>query len=288
MMLSSLFLVAFFAAVVTANRLAGMYQALFFYQVYRLDVDAYGLENCYMAPDCRLNNGVCDLETFMRKISLIKPKELYYNGHPVIDLVTNRPVLVGDPDFDQVDWELVGEGDDLGIFTTEMQKSEFRGDIKNDVLFRGWEGPNSFDGVMSKAEEITTNAISKYKVDGRVPAQDIINRIFAAIQIHATARESDLAQSITAKFVKFLEGKGFTAVLTDPIEKPPLPTYQEWDIDRTISENQGKDGFNAEFEQEVRDFVQVTTSTGRPNTHFRAVIKALNVYKNLAMACSPL
>lgn len=77
---------------------------------------------------------------------------------------------------------------------------------------------------------------------------DIISRVFPAIQIHAAARESDLAQSITAEFVRFLEGKGFMAVLTNPIEKPPLPTYQEWDIDRTISENQGKDGFNVEFE----------------------------------------
>ena len=93
-----------------------------------------------------------------------------------------------------------------------------------------------------------------------------------------------MAQSITAEFVRFLEGKGFTAVLTDPIEKPPLPTHQEWDTNTTISENQGKDGFNAEFEQQVRSFVQVKTSTGRPNAHSRAVIEALKVYENLAMA----
>lgn len=109
---------------------------------------------------------------------------------------------------------------------------------------------------------------------------DIIIRVFPAIQIHAAARESDLAKSITAEFVRLLEGKGFTAVLTNPIEKPPLPTYQEWDIDRTIRGNQGKDGFNAEFEQQVRNFVQVTTSTGRHNAHFKAVMKALNVYEN--------
>ncbi|KUL81864.1 hypothetical protein ZTR_09969 [Talaromyces verruculosus] len=90
---------------------------------------------------------------------------------------------------------------------------------------------------------------------------DIISKIFSAIQIHAAARESDLAQSINAEFVRFREGKGFTAVLTDPIEKPPLPTHQEWDTNTTISKNQGKDGFNAEFEQQVRNFVQVTTST---------------------------
>lgn len=241
-----------------------------------------------MAPNCRRNNGVCDLETFMREVSLIGRTDLLYGGEKVLDPVTHRPIKVAEPDFDQVNWEHVGEGDDLSFFTEEMDKSEFRGDFKNDVLFRNWQGSNSFDGVMSKAEEITKNAISKYQADGRVPAQDIIGRIFSAIQIHAAARESDLAQSVTAEFVRFLEGKGFTAVLTDPIEKPPLPAYQEWDVDRTISENQGKDGFNAEFEQQVRNFVQVTTSTGRPKAHFKAVIKALNVYENLAMACSAL
>lgn len=32
-----------------ANKLAGKYQALFFYHVYRLDVEAYGLANCHLA-----------------------------------------------------------------------------------------------------------------------------------------------------------------------------------------------------------------------------------------------
>ncbi|EEA27405.1 hypothetical protein TMatcc_004307 [Talaromyces marneffei ATCC 18224] len=286
-MLSSLFLMAFFAAVATANRLAGMYQALFFYQVYRLDVDANGLENCHMAPSCRLNNDVCDLETFMRKVSLVKPKPLFFNGEPVIDPATNRQFDFNDPDFDQVNWDLVGEGDDLGIFTTEMQKSDFKGDIKNDVLFKDWGGQNSFDGVMSKAEEITKNAISKLNVDGREPAQGVINRMLAAIQTHATARQIDLMKSLTSELTLFLQLNGFSAVLTDPIEKPPIATYQELDIDGTIRENQGKTGFNTEFELTLRTFIiNKVKATGRPKTHLNTVLKALSVYKNLAEVCN--
>jgi hypothetical protein len=76
----------------------------------------------------------------MREISLIRSKELRYGGEMVLDPVTHRPLMVSDPDFDQVNWDHVGEGDDLSFFTEEMDKSEFRGDLKNDVLFRNFAG----------------------------------------------------------------------------------------------------------------------------------------------------
>lgn len=91
-----------------------------------------------MASGYRLNNGVCDFETFMRDISLItKQPQFGSDKRPTRDAAGNI-IKIKRPDLDVVDWELIGEGDDLDIFTTEMNKSKFSGDIKNNVLFKDW------------------------------------------------------------------------------------------------------------------------------------------------------
>ncbi|EED13985.1 hypothetical protein TSTA_102150 [Talaromyces stipitatus ATCC 10500] len=113
----------------------------------------------------------------------------------------------------------------------------------------------------------------------------VTRRLLAALQTHANARRYDQAQKIKAKFTKFMQDKGFPVALTEPIERPPIPSYQQVEIDQTISDNQGRAGFNTELEQTVRDFVKTENSAGFSKKHVETIEKALNVYNNLAEAC---
>ena len=83
---------------------------------------------------------------------------------------------------------------------------------------------------MSEAEKITANAISKLEADGREPDKAVTSSMLAALQTHANARRYDQAQKITDKFSKFMQSKGFSVALTT-IARPPVPTYQQVDID---------------------------------------------------------
>jgi hypothetical protein len=282
-------LLVFLAVVATANKLAGKYQALFFYHIYRLDVDAYGLENCHMAPGCRKNNGVCDLEAFMRYISAIKENVvLDSKGDPIKNPETGKFEYVMNPDFDEVDWGNIDEGDEkLENFSTEIDKSGFQGSVYNEKIFKDWGSTqNSFNNVMSKAEEITTNAISQIRADGREPDKDRTQRLLTALKTHANARRCDQAQVVTQKFVDFMtnKGKGYTVALTT-INEPPIPQYDRIDVDQTILDNQGKAGFNSKLEQTVRDFVGKENKSKDSLKHVNPIKKALSVYNNLAQAC---
>ncbi|KAI7970546.1 hypothetical protein EIK77_004572 [Talaromyces pinophilus] len=129
---------------------------------------------------------------------------------------------------------------------------------------------------MSEAEQITTKAISKLKADGREPGKAVTNRMLAALQTHENARRYDQAQKITTKFTDFMQDRGFSVALTDLIERPPVPTYQQVDIDQTISDNEGRPGFS---------FVTNENTSDKAKGHVNAIKKALNVYNNLAAAC---
>jgi hypothetical protein len=109
--------------------------------------------------------------------------------------------------------------------------------------------------------------------------------MLAALQTHANARRYDQAQKITTKFTDFMQDRGFSVALTDLIERPPVPTYQQVDIDQTISDNEGRPGFSTKLEQTVRDFVTNENTSDKAKGHVNAIKKALNVYNNLAAAC---
>lgn len=138
---------------------------------------------------------------------------------------------------------------------------------------------------MGEAEKIITNAISKLKADGREPDKVVTNRMLAALQAHANTRRCDQAQKITKKFTDFMQAKGFSVVLTDPIERPPVPAYKQIDVEKTISDNQGKAGFDYELEEKVRGYIETENSSKTSKKHVEAITKALKVYNNLAEAC---
>jgi hypothetical protein len=285
-MLPLLFIAVLLAAGATANQVAGKFQALFFYQLYRLEVDAHGLSNSRMAPGCATAGVVCDMEAFIKEVCKVKlDPERDANGKIIRPPGGGRPNLVNVPDFSKVDWAKIGEGADLDVFSTEFDKSGFKGDFINAKIFQGWNQQDNFANVMSEAEDIGTKAIAQLKADGREPADDRVNKMIAALQTHADARRYDQAQKIATAFEQYMTKKNFIVAYTDPIERPPVPGYKKIDADQTINANQGSAGFNTKVEQEVRDYVTKFNSAGLALSHVEAITKTQDIHDHLALAC---
>ena len=275
----------FLAAGVTANKVAGKFQVLFFYQLYRLEVDAHGVANSRMAPGCAKNGVVCDMAAFIKEVcrvdaTLVKGPD----NKPIKDPNTGKPIRQKVPDFDKTDWVRIGEGADLDIFSTEFDKSGYQGNLYNAKIFKNWKGRDNFDDVMSEAEDIGLKAINKLKADGREPADDRINKMTAALKTHADARRYDQAIKITQDFENEIGKKGFTLVYTDPIERPPVPGYKKIDAEQTIDVNKGKKGFH-KVEETVRSFVKEKNSAGFSGRHTELIYKTRDIHKHLAEAC---
>ncbi|KAB8266984.1 hypothetical protein BDV30DRAFT_55779 [Aspergillus minisclerotigenes] len=283
-MLPLLFLAVFLAPGVMANVVAGKWQALFFYQLYRIEVEAHGLENSRMAPGCAKAGVVCDMKAFMKEISTIrKSPVLDADGKPI------KPItLVDNPDFEKVNWAQIGEGADLEAVGTEFDKIGFKGLMSNERIFKGWKQADNFDNVMSEAEDIAIKALAKLKADGREPADDRFNKMTAALKAHGDARRYDQAQKITKDFEQQMRTwGGFSVAYTDPIERPPVPGYRKIDADQTIRDNAGRVGFD-KVEQRVRDYVTTSNSARVSRSHVEAIIKTQNVHDHLAEACKKL
>ncbi|KAK2590719.1 hypothetical protein QQS21_011590 [Conoideocrella luteorostrata] len=269
-MVRLLFMAVLLAAATTANLLAGKYKALFFYQLYRLEVDAHGLSNSRVAPNCAKAGVVCDMEAFMKEIC----KPVHPKGAP-------KGVKV--PDFSKVNWASIGEGADIDIFSAEFDKTGFKGDVYDDKVFKGWgTGLSSFEKVMNEAENIGIDALNKLKSEGRQPADDRDSKIKAALKVHADARRCDLAKAITDAFK--MEFAGWNIEYTGPIERLPVPGYYKIDTHETINSNQGQVGFS-NVEQRVRNYVTKFNSAGQGKRHFEALSKTESVHKNIASAC---
>ncbi|GFF29545.1 hypothetical protein IFM61606_10377 [Aspergillus udagawae] len=285
-MLPLLFIAVFLAAGVTANQVAGKFQALFFYQLYRLEVDAHGLANSRMAPGCAKAGVVCSMEEFMKEVCKTKIEpERDANGNIIKPPKGQKPNLVNVPDLSKVDWARVGEGADLDVFSTEFDKSGFKGDFVNKKIFKDWSQKDTFENVMSEAEDIGTKAIAKLNADGRQPAGDRVNKMTTALKTHADARRYDQAQKITKAFENEMQKKGITVAYTDPIERPPVPGYRKIDADQTISNNQDKAGFNDKMEKTVREYVSKYNSAGTSKSHVEAIAKTEQMHKHFAEAC---
>jgi hypothetical protein len=52
-------------------------------------------------------------------------------------------------------------GADLGVFATEIDKSGFKGSVRNNKIFKDWNRDNTFANVMDKAQDIGLKAIAK-------------------------------------------------------------------------------------------------------------------------------
>ncbi|RHZ55469.1 hypothetical protein CDV55_101875 [Aspergillus turcosus] len=284
-MLPLLFVTVFLAAGVTANQAAGKWQALSFYHLYRLDVDAHGPANSRMAPGCAEAGVVCDMEAFMKEVCRVKTgPERDANGKIIKPPGGGRPKLVTVPDFDKVDWARIGEGADLEVFSEEFDKSGFKGDFDNEKLFKDWKLPNNFKNVMGEAQDVGTKAIDKLKDDGREPADDRVNKLTAALKAHADARRYDQARRIAGAFEEYMRGNKFSVAYTDPIERPPVPGYRKIDVDKTISDNKGKSGFD-KVEQKVRDYVSKYNSAGQSLSHVEAITETDGIHDHFAEAC---
>lgn len=48
-----------------------------------------------------------------------------------------------------------------------------------------------------------------------------------------------------------MQSKGFSVALT-AIERPPVPSYQQIDVDQTISDNQDRSGWSTRLKQTVK------------------------------------
>jgi hypothetical protein len=67
--------------------------------------------------------------------------------------------------------------------------------------------------------------------------------------------------------------------------RPPEPGYRKIDADQTISNSQGKAGFNDNVEKEVREYVSKYNSARQSKSHVEAIAKTQEIHKHLAEAC---
>lgn len=285
-MLPLLFLTIFLAAGVTANKAAAKYQLLFFYELYRVEVDAFGLKNTRMAPDCVKDGAVCDLKAFVKEVCKVNDKALQYdaNGKP-IKQPNGRPIFVTQPDFSKVDWENIGDGEDLKKFTEEFGKSGFMGDVFNDKIFKGWNKVDNFANVMDEANDIGEKAIDQLKKDGKGD-NDHLKRMTAALEVHYNARRADQAEKINKAFEVYMKKNKFDVKYTGLIERPPVSGYRKIDAGETINANKNKVGFG-KVEPKVMSFVADQNSAGQGKTHLDAIFKSKDIHQHLANACKP-
>lgn len=67
---------------------------------------------------------------------------------------------------------------------------------------------------------------------------------------------------------------GLKLVLTDPISHPPLPNYQQVDIEETIKLNAGKKGMD-KHEEKIRQYVDdYSKGAGKGSSHAAAILEA--------------
>lgn len=210
----------------------------------------------------------------MRHISKIKPPKS-----------TARGKTTSSPDFGKVNWARVGEGSDLFAFRDEIDKSGFSGQVYNQKLFQDWDtSKDRFDPVMEEAQKIATNAIQKFKADGRTLPNDRIDIIERALSTHANARRADLAKHIVADFEEFANDNEIEVRYTEYIERPPVEGYRKIDIDRIIEANKDKPNFDS-IKEEVKNFVgdQHKKKPGLP--HLQCIVKADCMLGHIAEAC---
>ncbi|KAJ5459059.1 hypothetical protein N7530_011003 [Penicillium desertorum] len=237
-----------------------------------------------MAPGCTDAGTICNLEAFMREISKTKKDVQRDANKKIIKTPDGKPIIIQIPEFDKVDWALIGEGADLSVFSAEIDKSGFSGKVDNMKMFKGWDQKDNFESVMTLAEDIGKKAIAKLKANKNANADDRINKTLAALKAHADARRYDVAQKIVEKFETEMKAKGISVVYTDPIERPPVPGYRKIDTDKTISENMDKVGFS-KMEKVVRDFVKKYNSAGTSLSHVEAIAQTQGMHDHLAEAC---
>lgn len=99
-------------------------------------------------------------------------------------------------------------GADLGVFATEIDKSGFKGSVRNNKIFKDWNRDNTFANVMDKAQDIGLKAIAKLRADGKEPENDRISKIKSALKAHADARRFNQAGKISEAFENYMRPKG--------------------------------------------------------------------------------
>ncbi|KFZ04301.1 hypothetical protein V502_10254 [Pseudogymnoascus sp. VKM F-4520 (FW-2644)] len=284
-MLLFFFLTILFAASGMANEAAGKWQLLFFYNLYRYQVDALGLSGSLMAPGCSQKGIVCDLESFVKEVSKVKrepPRGA--NGMVIPQPKGQKATILSIPDFNTVDWNGIGDGATFNQakFDSEMDKVGFTGLVINSKIYKGWKEKDTFATAMDKAQSIALAARDKLQTDGKPISNDRFQAVQRALEIHANARRYDQAKKIVELFTTYAEGKGITVVMEDvAISRPPVPPYTKIDVERTVTGS----GLTGTAADNVKNWVVNENMAAGSKTHVESISKTSVIQQNLAAAC---
>jgi len=268
-MLLLLWIVVFFAADSSAGRIVSKFHSLTNFRIYLESAERFGVANSRMSPNCQSNGAVCNIRSYFEHVTMVKfGPERGLNGEIIIPPNGGSPKIVKFPNFDKTNWALIGDGSDMDVFSNEIDKSGFSGQVDNKKIFKGWNKPNTYTNVMAETRDILTEIRAKYVADGK-PLSKRWFGIIDSLQILADGRRCDMALRIVAAFET--EFKGWEIVKTDPIKRPYVPSYQKIDTDQTISRNRGKLGFE-KVEQQIRDFIPKFNSGKSAKSHFQAIL----------------
>lgn len=246
-----LILILFFAPGALPSLIAGKYQALFYYHLYRLEIDAFGTKDLNMAHLCSKTETPCNLEQFMKHVSTYKNDNTKKPGRG------GEPGMV--PDYGKVDWLKVRDGDDLQAFATELGKSGFNGGFNMQYLFKTPVDDRN-ENCFREAEKIALRSIAKLKEDGKdIANNERIKKMQLALQTHADARRCDQAKHINQAFEKYMKGIGLSVSYTEEIVRPPVEGYPQVEMARTIQEHKGKANFMSN-EQKIVNYIRTYNS----------------------------
>jgi hypothetical protein len=283
-MVSYVFLLTvLFAAGAMANKAAGKWQLLFFYQVYRYQADALGIVNTEMAVDCSVIKGVaavCDMKGFVKKVCVSNKIPKRDSKNKVITPVQ----LFMDPDFDSVDWDAIGDGETFNHdkFSSEMDRVNFSGGVKNEIIFKGWGNTlGSFATAMDAAVRVVEKAQAELASKEQPISNARYQALVDALEVHANVRRYDQATQLLKQFGTWAAAKGYTVQLGDEISRSHVPPYRQIDSEAMVREN----SLTGDKANELRNWVDTQNAAGQSKTHVEVITKAGVMHTKLAAAC---
>ncbi|OAQ77755.1 exocyst complex component sec5 domain-containing protein [Purpureocillium lilacinum] len=257
------------AAAVEASKLAGPYQTAFFYFAYRMEVSLKGHGKTEIAPGCKTNGGVCNIDDFVKHIQAHVP---------------NRPPFTG----------TLGLGDKPSVkeVVDALQKANYSPDLNQANLLKSWppNTPGTFDKVWTRVSAVVQESREELQKKGLDPdnGDDDMKKLKECIQGVIDGRREEQAGNML-KFFKAEAVKRLKVQESDvPTIKETGKNYDKIDTGKLVTNLKAAGNLPVKKEAFITDFVKDYNSgkfdkTGAKGAsgHFKTIVKAKDIGNDL-------
>ncbi|KAJ6437379.1 arylsulfotransferase protein [Purpureocillium lavendulum] len=262
------FLLLAIVATVHASELAGPYQTAFFYFAYRMEVALKGHGNTEIAPTCKTNGGVCNIDDFVKHIQ---------------QKVPNRPPFTG----------TLGLGDNPTVkeVVDALKTAKYSPDLNQPNLLKSWPAntPGTFDKVWTRVNDVVKESREELQKKGIDPDDnEDMKKLKTCMQGIVDGRREEQAKNI----IKFFKGE---AVKRLKIQESDVPTikedgknYDKIDTAKLISNLKQAGNLPIKKETFITDFVKDYNSgkfdkqgAKGASGHYKTLVKAKDIANDL-------